>query len=251
MTSLMRSFLLFTASLLPAQAAAARVSLNAPGVVQHGPRTLKRVALTFDADMTRGMAQNLKTGRVKSYYNAAVVQALTSTNTPATFFLTGMWAQIYPQQAKMLAQNPLFEMGDHSYDHPGFSQLCYGLPYIPEAAKKANMAQAQAAIAQATGVTPKYFRFPGGCATASDVKIAESLGMKVVHWDVIGGDVNQFNAAQVVAHSTTGVQNGSIIVLHVSGGHAPMTGKALPDIIRILKAQGYTFVTVGQLLGGK
>lgn len=248
MSRLLRSLLPLFAFAAPSAQAAA-VSLNAAGVIQHGPRTLKRVALTFDADMTRGMQQNLKSGRVKSYYNAAVVDALTSTHTPATFFLAGMWAQVYPQQAKMLAQNPLFEIGNHSYDHPGFSQPCYGLPSVPEAAKRSNMAQAQTAIAAATGVTPKFFRFPGGCATASDVKIAESLGMKVVHWDVIGGDVNQHSAAQVVRHSTTGVQNGSIIVLHVSGGHAPMTGKALPDIIRILKGQGYEFVTVGQLLG--
>lgn len=230
-------------------ASAASVSLNAPGVIQHGPRNTKMVALTFDADMTPGMLQNLKSGRVSSYYNGAVVDALKQSQTPATFFLTGMWAEQYPQQARALAQNSLFEIANHSYDHPGFSQPCYGLASIPEAAKKQNMALAQRAIARVTGVTPQFFRFPGGCAAASDVKLAEQLGMRVVHWDVIGGDVNQPNAAQVVSHSTAGVQGGSIIVLHVSGGHAPMTGKALPQIIRTLKARGYQFVTLSQLLG--
>ena len=77
----------------------------------------------------------------------------------------------------------------------------------------------------------------------------EAAGLTVVHWDVIGGDANQNNPAVIVHDVLSRVQNGSIVVLHLSGGHAPETGKALPAIIAGLKARGYRFVTVRTLLG--
>lgn len=236
------------AALLPS-AYAVQPSLDAPGIVTHGPRTAPRVALTFDADMTPGMERELRDGQARSFYDAAVVQALERTHTPATFFLTGMWAQVYPQQARALAAFPGFEIEDHSYDHPGFSQPCYGLSPIPQGQKAADIQQAQTDIASATRLTPRYFRFPGGCASAADVRLAETQGLTVVHWDVVGGDVNQPDPRRIVQQVMGRVQPGSIVVLHVSGGHAPMTGKALPAIIAGLKARGYTLVTVRELLG--
>lgn len=230
-------------------ALALRPSLDAPGIVTRGPRTAREVALTFDADMTPGMEGELRTGRVRSFYNPAVVRAPETTGTPATFFLTGMWAQMYPAQARALAEHPGFEIEDHSYDHPGFSPPCYGLAPVPESGKAADSQRAQAAIRAATGVTPRYFRFPGGGAAGDDVRLAEAQGLKVVHWDVVGGDVNQRDPARIVRQVLSRVRPGSIVVLHVSGGHAPATGEALPAIIAGLKARGYTLVTVRTLLG--
>lgn len=238
--------------LLPGRAwANLRPSLNAPGIVTHGPRHSKLVALTFDADMTPGMEQELRTHRVKSFDNEAVVAVLQTTHTPATFFLTGMWAQVYPQSARTLAHSALFEVEDHTYDHPGFSQPCYGLASIAPADKTADLQRAQRAIQQATGVTPHLLRFPGGCATAGDVKMAQALGLKVVHWDVVGGDVNQRDPQSIVQHTLSQVRGGSIIVLHVSGGHAPDTALALPQIIAGLGARGLKPVTLNTLLTGQ
>ena len=148
-----------------AHAGVLRPSVNAPGIITHGPRTLKvgqskDVALTFDADMTPGMEGELRTHKVRSFDNEAVVQALENTNTPATFFLTGMWSQVYAASALALAHHPGFEIEDHSYDHPGFSQPCYGLAAIPEAQKSAEIERSQRAIKLATGDTPGIFAFP-------------------------------------------------------------------------------------------
>jgi peptidoglycan/xylan/chitin deacetylase (PgdA/CDA1 family) len=110
---------------------------NDPSIlVTHGPRDIRRVALTFDADMTPGMEKALQTGKVKTYDNVAVRQILRATRTPATFF-TGMWAESSPKSAREIAQDPLFEVEDHSYDHPGFEQPCYGLASISQADKAA------------------------------------------------------------------------------------------------------------------
>ncbi|WP_425145081.1 polysaccharide deacetylase family protein [Deinococcus sp.] len=235
----------------PVLALAGCAPLAVPGIVTHGPRTAPRVALTFDADMTPGMQRALKSGRVRSYDNVAVRQILRATATPATFFLTGMWAETYPAPALEIARDPLFEVEDHSYDHPGFSQPCYGLASIAQDQKRTDVQRSQAAIIKATGVTPRYFRFPGGCAGAADVSLVESLGLDVVHWDVISGDAGQASAGPIIRAVLRQTRDGSIIVMHSSGGKAPATALALPAIIAGLKARGFVFVKVSELLGGK
>ncbi|GGR03901.1 polysaccharide deacetylase family protein [Deinococcus ruber] len=217
-------------------------------LITHGPRTLRRVALTFDADMTPGMEHALQTGKVKSYDNVAVRQILRATHTPATFFFTGMWAEEYPTPARAIAQDPLFEVEDHSYDHPGFEQPCYGLTSIAQAQKAADIEHAQAVIARLTGVTPRYFRFPGGCEQAQDLTLVRGLGLIPVDWDVISGDAGQSDPRVIIRNVLRQTQDGSIIVMHSHGGKAPATALALPAIIAGLKARGFTFVKVADLL---
>ena len=96
--------------------------------VTHGNRNLHQIALTFDADMTPAMKKKLDTGVVKSWYNQKIIDVLRQKNVPATIFITGMWAEIYPQVTRDLASDPLFEVANHSYSHPGFTPTCFGLP---------------------------------------------------------------------------------------------------------------------------
>lgn len=224
---------------------------SATGIITHGPRDLRRIALTFDADMTPGMAQNLRSGRVKSYDNTRIYQILQRYNTKATFFLSGMWIELYPQETKNLAQNPLFELENHSYSHPGFEQPCYGLPRVART-EKAFQIKKTKELLKLVGVENRFFRFPGGCASASDVAVAEHLGLKVVHWDVVGGDADQHNPDVIITNVLEGTRNGSIIVLHSHGGpRVPVTAEALEKIIPALKAEGYQFVKLSELLGGQ
>lgn len=218
--------------------------------ITHGPRTRPLVALSFDADMTPGMQAELKSGRVKSFNNLAVLHFLEKNRIPATFFLTGAWAQVYPETAREIAANPLFEIGNHSQDHLAFQTPCYGLPTAAESQQAAQITEAQKNIAAITGKTPRYFRFPGGCAGPRQWALVRSLGLQTVHWDVVGGDAGQKDPAVIVRTVLGGVKNGSIVVLHSSGGHAPATALALPAIVKGLRARGFQFVTVGALLAG-
>jgi len=230
------------------------LALAAPGILTHGPRSAPKIALTFDADMTPGMKQNLLSGRVKSYNNTRIYAILEQQQVKATFFLTGMWIELYPQQAKALAQNPLFELANHSYSHPGFEQPCYGLPSVPlegqglVQAKEAQIRKTQALL-ESLGIHNTYFRFPGGCASPSDVAMVERLGLRVVHWDAAGEDGGQRNPQIIVRNVLKQAQNGSIIVLHSHGGpKVPATAEALAQIIPALKARGFEFVKVSELL---
>ncbi len=225
---------------------AASISLQ---VVEHGSRKTPKVALTFDADMTPEMVLLLKSGVAKSWYNAKIKDTLDKNNAKATIFLGGLWTKTYPNEAKALASDPLIEIGNHSYNHYAFSSWCYGLPLLPNKNDVDDVEMAQKIIADTTGITPKYFRFPGGCYEKINLQTVAKLGLTIVHWDTVAGDGFNNNADSIVYQVESQVQNGSIIVMHIhDGSYAPKTNDALVKIIPDLKKHGFEFVKVSELL---
>lgn len=224
----------------------------APVVIEHGPRTKPVVALTFDADMTPAMLAMLKSGLATSWYNRTIKETLDREQAKATVFLGGLWTKTYPMEAKALADDPLIEIGNHSYNHYAFANSCYGLPVLANDKDTDDVMMAQKIITQTTGVTPKYFRFPGGCYEHVDVETIAKLDLTVVHWDVVAGDGFNQNTDSIVAAVESRVQNGSIIVFHIhDGSYAPKTNEALMRIIPDLRRRGFEFVTVSELLAIK
>jgi len=222
-------------------------------VIEHGPRTRRWVALTFDADMTRGMRAVLRSGRVRGWYDAALFAELRATHTPATIFLTGLWTQQYPDIVRGLAHDPLFELENHSLDHAGFLTPCYGLPTVSgQPSKRQEIAAARATIERVAGVVPRYFRFPGGCETQADVRLVASYGERPVGWDVVSGDAFQPHPAPIVRAVLAGVHPGSIVVAHCVGApNTPATAAAMAAIIPALRARGYRLVTLRRLLAAR
>lgn len=216
-------------------------------VVTHGLRTQPKIALTFDADMTYGMAKNIETGIVNNYYNKDVIDILETENVSATFFVSGLWAEKYPQITKDLSNNPLFEVGNHSYSHPGFTPNCFGLPKIGNEEKEFSLSQET--LEKITGIKPSLFRFPGGCYQPKDLIFAKRYALTVIGWDVNGRDAFNNNEQVIFNSVTKTVKSGSIIVFHLNGqGNAPKTAVALKKLIPYLKSKGFTFVKVTELL---
>lgn len=218
-------------------------------VIFHGPRDKKRIALTFDAEMTDKMKKDLLSGKVKSSYNKAIIDILRQTSTKATLFLTGMWIMLYPDATKDLSSDPLFELGSHSYTDNSFHGFCYGLKQVPSTLKIEDIGATEKLLREHAGIDNRLFRFPGGCYTPDDVKLVNQANDTVVHWDVVGADGFNKNTNQIVHNVIDNVQNGSIIVLHMNGAPtAPKTADALPAIIKTLKEKGFEFVKVSELL---
>lgn len=218
-------------------------------VITHGSRDKKDIALTFDADMTYEMDHLLHTGEVTSYINHDLINTLINTQTPATLFLTGLWMQDYPEDTRLLAQNPLFQLGNHSYSHPTFEGYCYGLPQLGTLSMEQEIDVTQQLLKTYTGIDNKYFRFPGGCVSPEAMNYLRSEGIQTVHWDVVGDDGFNEDTDSIIANVLDRVQNGSIIVLHMNGyPNDPKTSEALPVIIKTLKERGYTFVKISDLL---
>jgi peptidoglycan/xylan/chitin deacetylase (PgdA/CDA1 family) len=241
------SILVAIAMLFPVGALAAPALVR--GAFDHAVTTEKVVALTFDADMTLMMRNELKSGRVASWYNANVIAVLEHENVPATLFLTGLWIEAYPGVTKQLSQNPLFELGNHSYSHGGFRTPCYGLPAVKKSNEAAEVQKTDELLKKYAVAHQKYFRFPGLCFDADDVKRVEAQDYTVINGDVEGGDGFEKFARPIVANVIRHVRPGSIVVLHMHGGpNAPETAIALSEIIRQLRAGGYSFVKVSDLL---
>lgn len=222
-------------------------------MIFNGPRDRPRVALTFDSNMTPFMLRELESGKVEKFYNQSVVETLAATNTKATFFLAGLWVERYPDESRAIASNPLFEIASHSYSHRSFHAPCYGLGgAMSFEEQKADVGKS---LAQLYAISPRasnFFRFPGGCYDDESVRAASEAGAQCVQYDVVGGDAFGTSKTAIVRAVVDGAENGSIVVMHVTGGNtAPHTGEALPEVISGLRARGFELVTVGELLGRK
>ena len=230
---------------------AGTVSAATPRLILHGPRTHPRVALTFDADMTYAMIADLRSGKVRSWYDRAVVRTLRRTHTPATIFLTGLWVKTYPAAVRSFAHDPLFELENHSWDHAAWAGTCYGLPAVrSRKRKRAEVLKTKAIIQRVARVKPRYFRFPGGCLSKADLRLVASLGEQPVQWDVISGDSFLTDPAKVESEVLRQVRPGSIVVMHLVGpARTPATAPAVRALIPKLRARGYRFVTLKRLLG--
>lgn len=218
-------------------------------VIFHGDRNSKQIAITFDAEMTDGMKADVVSGKVKISYDKRITDVLIQTHTKATLFLTGMWIELYPEITQELSANPLFELGSHSYTDSSYAGFCYGLKQLPPTVRIEEIGATEKLLREHAHIDNRLFRFPGGCYTPDDVKLVNSANDTVVHWDVIGADGFNANTNQIIHNVVDNTQNGSIIVLHMNGmPTAPKTADALPQIISQLKAKGFVFVKVSELL---
>jgi peptidoglycan/xylan/chitin deacetylase (PgdA/CDA1 family) len=203
-----------------------------PMLIRHGDRARPYLALTFDACQH----PNQPAG-----YDAAIISILTQTRTPATLFLGGLWMQRHPAQTRALAANPLFELGNHSWSHADFAHL------TPEE-MSAEILRTQQLMVTLTGRPATLFRFPYGSHTEEALAVVGQQGLQAIQWDVLTGDPDPaVSARAMVSEVTAQAQNGSIVIMHMNDG-GRHTAEALPAIIEQLRAQGYTFVTVSQLL---
>ncbi|MBM7172679.1 polysaccharide deacetylase family protein [Streptomyces sp. G44] len=220
-------------------------------VFAHGPRTKGRtVALTFDADMTANQGSRAAAG--ERFDHPELVATLRRLKVPATFFMTGRWAEEYPDQAKAIGRDPLFEVANHSYSHHAFTENCYGLPTVPPTRMRADIDRAYAAFRKA-GVkrAMPYFRFPGGCYDEQSLRTLAPAGVTAVQWDVVSGDAFATDAEAVARQVLDGVRPGSVVVMHCTRSAAPTTERALRTIIPELRERGFRFVKVSEQIRSK
>jgi peptidoglycan/xylan/chitin deacetylase (PgdA/CDA1 family) len=218
-------------------------------IIWHGPRDKKEVALTFDADMTPVMVDWLHSGQVSTYDDPRITDYLTQHGISATFFLTGIWIETYPDATRVLAANPQFELENHTYSHPSMYGNCFDQPQVPQSQYPFEIKKVQQLLQQIAHVTPKYFRFPGGCYDASDLALVKKEGLQTVHWDDVANDGFNDNKDEIIHNVLSEAKNGSIIVMHIGGTpNVPATADALPTIIDGLEKRGFKFVTVSELL---
>jgi peptidoglycan-N-acetylglucosamine deacetylase len=226
-----------------------------PGVVRrvHLSRGERLVALTFDLceqpDEIAG-------------YQGGAVDFLRQRAIKATFFAGGKWLLTHRDRAMQLMVDPLFEIGNHTFEH-------HNARVLDDEALTNDIERAELAYEQVRGElqankctwpdhsTPAYqrasehlmlFRFPYGACDARALDAVASMGLKAIQWDVSSGDPSPAAGPELmIGNVLERVRPGSIVVFHANGrGHN--TEAALPDIIAGLQARGYRFVTISELL---
>ncbi|MCX6780365.1 MAG: polysaccharide deacetylase family protein [Candidatus Magasanikbacteria bacterium] len=203
------------------------------------------VYLTFDADMTPLMQKKLKQGKVKEWYDPELISYLEKERVPATIFVTGMFAEIYPSVVKRWADSGLFIVGNHSYSHPGFTAHCYGLTTVTStAAKQDQIEKTQKILTPLIGYTPTYFRYPGLCHTAADDQLVASLGLKIAPATIISGDAFAKNSSAIVKNVLKQLKDNAVILMHTGGPNAPATTAAVKTLVPILEKRGFLFKTL-------
>ncbi|WP_214884477.1 MULTISPECIES: LysM peptidoglycan-binding domain-containing protein [unclassified Exiguobacterium] len=190
--------------------------------------TSKVVALTFD-DGADGANTN------------KILDILAKNNVKATFFLTGSGANNHPQYIKNIAAKG-HQLGNHSYTHPDFTKLT-------ATQMKSELDRTEALIKSLTGKTTKpIFRAPFGAVNSAVLNGVGAAGYGyTIQWNIDTIDWKGLTASQINTKVQTNIKPGSIVLMHTGAG-APGTPLALPTMISQLKAKGYKFVTVSQLL---
>lgn len=213
------------------------------------PPGVKLVALTFDLCEANGEV----TG-----YDGGIVDYLRAHHIKATFFAGGKWLETHPQRAQQLIADPLFQVGNHTWSHRNLRKLS-GLhleneimgadaAYEQTRGKLAKRACMRPSAMKRIPKLPTVFRFPYGTCSPAALKAVGDAGMAAIQWDVVTGDPAKGQTAKrISAVVLKHTRPGSIIVAHANGKGRD-TAHALALFIPSLLAQGYQFVTVGELL---
>ncbi len=205
--------------------------IYAQNIISKIPNTQKKIALTFDACSTKRTPQ----------YDKRITDILIQTRTPATFFLGGRWIEKEEASVTDLGFTPLFELGNHSWDHPHLIKLS-------DDEIKEQLSKTQEALFRATGKVGRYFRPPYGEYDQRVLKIANSLGLITINYDLPSGDPDQRTTKEKLINWVVGrTKPGSIIVMHMNK-KGINTAQALPEIISQLRQKGFHFVTISNLI---
>ncbi len=236
-----------------APAPAAPIPAASTGVIRRValPPGKRLIALTFDLCQTTGETAG---------YDGAIVDYLRSQRVKATFFAGGRWMLSHAVRTEQLLSDPLFEVGTHGWAHRNTRRLTGpGLireitaPVAAYASIRAAFHREQCAAPHAAAFSvipeqPHLFRFPFGACNAASRQAAADAGLVAIQWDFATGDPSPGQSARAIAAAILrNTRPGSIIIMHANGrGHH--TAQALPMAIPALRAKGFQFATISELI---
>ncbi len=170
----------------------------------------------------------------------AFVRMLERSHATATFFMIGRQVTSTYRETMLHELRAGDVLGDHTFTHPDMTRT---------SDPRGQLERTLAVIRGQTGYTPCVFRPPYGDVNASVIRIASSLGMATVGWDVDPSDYAQPGTGAIVRRVLAQVRPGAIIISHDGGGPRGQTLAAYPRIIATLHRRGYRVVTIPDLLG--
>ena len=182
-----------------------------------------------------------------------LLDILKAKHVPATFFMIGGNMEAHPGLVqRVLAEG--HEIGNHTYTHPNLADT-------PLGAVRVELNATQRLFEALTGRSMRLFRPPYLADTApSDapeiepIQLAQSLGYTTISTNIETLDWKGYTPDQMMKRTLELVNNsnedlkGNIILMHDSGGDRSNAIAFLPQLIDTMRAKGYQFVPVSDLL---
>ena len=171
-------------------------------------------------------------------YTAHLLDILDQYGAKATFFLIGSKVSGQASVVRSI-QARGHQLGNHSWSHPELPKL--SVDQIAGEIDRTNEA-----IRQATGVKPSILRPPYGAVNGVVLEQLRLRNMSSILWSVDTRDWADRNSQIVCSRAVAGARPGAVILMH---DIHQTSVNAVPCILSSLKQQGYSFVTIQNLIG--
>jgi polysaccharide deacetylase family sporulation protein PdaB len=196
-----------------------------PSALSKGSEKDPNIALTFN--ISWGNKQVLP-----------ILDQLKKHKVEATFFVSGEWAERHPKILDRIKEDN-HEIGMMGYRYKSYldqelNQVKKDLLHAKEVFRK-------------LGYDTKLLRTPSGHFNEDVLKMAESLGFKVIHWNVNPQDWRNPGEQKIIDEVMKSTSKGDIILLHASDS-VKQTPKALKTILPGLKNKGFKYVSISELI---
>lgn len=179
----------------------------------------------------------------------SILGELARRRVPATFFLTGDFAERHPAVVKKIRAAG-HGLGNHSFSHPHFKDLT-------AAGRQHEVMAADRALREAgagRALTP-FFRFPFSETSPAHIREVNALGFADIEYtaDTNGwkGTEGGMTVERAVERAVNALRPGAILQMHVGasqGRTEVIDAQALPRILDALAARGYRVIDLRTLL---
>jgi polysaccharide deacetylase family sporulation protein PdaB len=199
------------------------------GIVKRVQTDRPWIALTFDDGPD-------------SHETPEILDVLKKYNAKATFFVIGEQGHKHPDILRREVSEG-HELANHSFSHCDFSSL-NGMEIEYELFKSDDE------IFSITGQRTQLFRPPGGYYNDTIVQTAQEAGYTVILWTWYqdSKDWSKPGVQKIVHRVVSNAHPGDIVLFHDRISGSSQTAKALKEILPQLQKQGYSFVTVSELI---
>ena len=195
-----------------------------------GPRLSGKAALTFDDGPDAAPTPR-------------VLDVLAAHGIKASFFLIGERAAREPALARRIAEEG-HDLGNHTWSHRSL-----WLSGPRETARQVG--QGHAAIAEAAGAAPRFFRPPWGMTNLALFPLLRRLRTPCVFWTLQTEGRRPAAGALQIERARRRTRGGAILDLHDADG-VPGAGarllEALPGMIAAIRSLGLSLVPLRELL---
>jgi peptidoglycan/xylan/chitin deacetylase (PgdA/CDA1 family) len=186
----------------------------------------KLIALTFDDG--------------PSQYTQRYLDILAQYGVKATFFNLGQNADTYPDLEKACVAAGC-QVASHTFDHKQLTTLSGDDVY-------SELTTAFTSIYNASGTSTTMFRPPYGSFSADTWLLSRGCVSASFIWNIDSEDWRLPGTDKIVSNVVNNAYSGAIVLMHDGGGNRDEDVAALPTIIQTLQGEGYTFVTLDELM---